>query len=239
MLDPPPPYRPGRLARLAGRLSPGIDHVLATVPDRAEAWYRASLEALDGDQPLWLVLGDSTAQGIGSSSLGSGYVGQLRRRLHEAGRRLEVVNVARTGARIDDVRGRQLATLGGLTERPALITCSVGSNDVMQPGSAALAARRMRDLLGRLAHAAAGGTEVIVATVPQGTSSLFARRLNATIRREAPRHDIAVADVARTLTGPFAEKVARDRFHPNDRGYADWARAFLAPLGLEPVGAPD
>lgn len=229
MIDRPPPYQPGVLARLGGRFAPGILTVLDTVQARTDEWFDRSLAAVTGDDPLWVALGDSTAQGIGASSIEQSYVGQLRSRLASTGRHFDLVNLARTGARIDDVLGRQLDAVARLPRTPSLITCTVGSNDVMRFDSAAGAPRRMRKLLHGLADIDA---DVIVATAPQGSSSFFARRLNAAIRSTAPALGIEVADVARTLRGPFDEKVAADRFHPNDRGYTDWAEAFLEPLGL-------
>lgn len=230
MIDPPPPYRPGALARLGARVSPGIDEVLATVQSRSDAWHEANLRALEGSAPLWVALGDSTAQGIGASAYDKGYVGQLDRVLSARGRRHDIVNLALTGARLDDVLRRQLAMVHALDRRAAFVTCAAGSNDVLRLDAATLVNRRMRALLERLGALADDGATVAVATVPQGRNSLFARRLNDLIRREAPRHGLRVADVARTISGPFDEKVAADRFHPNDHGYADWTAAFLDAL---------
>ncbi|MDH5238344.1 MAG: SGNH/GDSL hydrolase family protein [Acidimicrobiia bacterium] len=230
MIDPPPAYEPGVLARLGGRFSPGIQTVLDTVQKRSEQWHRANIEALSGTDPLWVALGYSTAQAIGASSMHEGYVGQLGRRLDAAGRPHDVVNLARTGARIDHVLHHQLEQLEQLTRPPALVTCAVGSNDVIRLDSALVVTGRMRNLLCRLG---ALESTVVVATIPQGRSSWFARRANQLIRRDGPGHGLAVADVARSLRGPFEAKVAADRFHPNDAGYADWTEAFLGPLGLD------
>src|SRR4051812_4991664 len=43
----------------------------------AEYWNRQNEVALAGDGPLWVVLGDSTAQGLGATSPMRGYVGQV------------------------------------------------------------------------------------------------------------------------------------------------------------------
>jgi len=236
MIDPPPPYRPGALARVGARFSPGIGEVLNTVQVRSEEWHRSNLAALDGTDPLWAALGDSTTQGIGASAYNRGYVGQLQQALASSGRRHDIVNLARTGARVDDVLHRQLAALDALPRRPSLVTCAVGSNDVLRVDAAATANRRMRHLLARLRTVAdSSDTTVVVATVPQGHNSYFARRLNHLIRREAPRYGLRVADVARTIRGPFDQKVAADRFHPNDRGYADWTAAFVDALDAAPT----
>ncbi|MGI9600605.1 MAG: SGNH/GDSL hydrolase family protein [Acidimicrobiales bacterium] len=232
MIDPPPRYNPGVMARVGSRFSPGILEVLDTVQDRSDEWHQRSITSLHGSDPLWVALGDSTAQGIGASSIDNGYVGQLRQRLADEDRPHDIVNLARTGARIDDVLQRQLLVLNSLPRQPALVTCAVGSNDVMRVDSAFWVTRRMRSLLARLGRSDA---QVVIATVPQGRNSIFARRLNDLIRTEAPRHGLAVADVARSLRGPWADKLANDRFHPNDDGYADWTTAFVSPLGLDPT----
>jgi len=59
--------------------------------------------------PLWVVLGDSTAQGLGAPSPEGGYVGQALAELRlRTGQRWRVLNLSTSGALIRDVLGGQL-----------------------------------------------------------------------------------------------------------------------------------
>ena len=53
----------GRVARL---LHPGLRQVHAQVARYTTAWEQENARAHAGAGPLWVVLGDSTAQGIGA-----------------------------------------------------------------------------------------------------------------------------------------------------------------------------
>ena len=74
-----PPWEPARLTRALARLSGTIRSVSATIDPTERRWHELvaqSLAAAEGDHrpPLWVVLGDSTAQGIGASSIDHGWV---------------------------------------------------------------------------------------------------------------------------------------------------------------------
>lgn len=132
-----------------------------------------------------------------------------------------MVNLSRTGARAADVVGRQLAVLATLPE-PALVTCAIGVNDLTH--RTPRLDEVLADLLPRLP------TGAFVATLPQGMRAKLAAELNVTMREQAPRRGLHVVDLW-TFTGPpWQGKFSADMFHPNDAGYADWARAFLAVL---------
>ena len=76
----------------------------------------------------------------------------------------------------------------------------------------------MHSLMSRLPAGA------VLATLP-ASGSLMAKRLNKTIRAEARRAGLLVADVDAHLPG-WRGRSAGDRFHPNDRGYESWFEAF-------------
>src|SRR6202012_1458602 len=86
----------------------------------------------DGDalDPLWVVLGDSTAQGLGAPGPRGGYVGQTLYQLRRTtGRHWRVLNLSVSGALIRDVVAEQLPRLDG--QHPDLVTCGAGANDIM------------------------------------------------------------------------------------------------------------
>ncbi len=65
--------------------------------------------------PLWVVLGDSTAQGLGASSPLHGYVGQVLNALRRTGTPWRVLNLSRSGAQTRHVLDDQLPLLDGLS----------------------------------------------------------------------------------------------------------------------------
>jgi lysophospholipase L1-like esterase len=193
----------------------------------AGEWARANDAALLAEGPLWVALGDSTAQGIGASAFDRGYVGQLLDRLR-AGRdddeQWRVVNLSVTGARVGDVISGQLPALRDLP-RADLVTCAIGANDIlrtrwsqMEPG--------LRSLLEQLPAA------TVVATLPAGLREGKTAQANALIRAEAPAHDLRVADVHASTGPPWAGKYWIDHFHPSDLGYRDWTDAFARAIGV-------
>ncbi len=162
-----------------------------------------------------VALGDSLAQGIGASSVDHGYVGRIAT---DFAGRLAVVNLSKSGAKIADVLDRQLGVLAGLGIDPTIVTCTVGSNDLLRATSPAAPARSMREMIAQLPESA------IVGTLPD-QGSVMARRLSHVVRTETERRGLAMADVSAEMSG-WRGKTAPDGFHPNDAGYESWVRAF-------------
>jgi acyl-CoA thioesterase I len=193
------------------------DQVLADMPAR-----------LDG--PLWVVLGDSTAQGLGASSPDGGYVGQvlaeLRRR---TGLPWRVLNLSVSGALTRDVLGVQLP----LTPAGAdLVTCGIGVNDILYTSPARLFAD-----LRALITAVPDRTVLLDLPLPAGCWGFLGRasvpyvtRINRTIHQAAATRGLPVAEVSAHFQPPWPGKFSSDRFHPSQAGYHDWARALLASL---------
>ncbi len=203
--------------------------MLGTVDELAAAWHERALEAVDSPNPLWLALGDSLTQGVGSSSIDRSFVGRVADRLTDAGRTHGVVNLARSGARIRDVIEHQLPMLERLPHPPALVSVTAGSNDLLR--SARL--DRTVDDLGHMI--AALPITSIIAALPDG-GSLMARRLNGHVRRLAAERGLRVAEVPDHLP-TWRGRAAADGFHPNELGYQAWVDAFSVALDL-PVEGP-
>ena len=191
------------------------DQVLADMPAR-----------LDG--PLWVVLGDSTAQGLGASSPDDGYVGQvlaeLRRR---TGLPWRVLNLSVSGALTRDVLGVQLPLMPAGAD---LVTCGIGVNDILYTSPARLFA----DLRALIA-AVPDRTVLLDLPLPAGCWGFLGRasvpyvtRINRTIHQAAATRGLPVAEVSAHFQPPWPGKFSSDRFHPSQAGYRDWARALLA-----------
>lgn len=234
MSDQPPSWtysnlsdRPlGPYVSLAARLLPGVRTVQDQMVPYAQAWQRHNRAAAGRPGPLWVALGDSLTQGIGASGYDRGWVGQLSRRLREAGHEHRVINLAISGARVADVLDRQLPQLQRLTDTgnaPALVTLLIGSNDLFRP-------RYRREL--------PAGFEVLLQRLPAGTvvanlpnPNATAQTLNRALHRAVAERALVLADLRQPRTTSWRGKLAADHFHPNDRGYAGIADAFADALG--------
>jgi len=215
-------------SRVMRKLRPGVATTLGHVDEYRRAWETETERALAAGAtgPLWVVLGDSTAQGIGASSWDRGYVGLLRAQLEARdSRSWRVVNLSRTGARLSDVLAEQIPALARLGRKLDLVTCACGANDLVRPWM-----RHLPDVLRTLAARLPSGA--VIATLPQGLGRRRAQLANAVIRSEAPGAGLLVADVWAGSGPPWQGKFAADDFHPNDTGYRSWCDAFAAALGL-------
>ncbi len=229
------------LGRLARVLHPGLRQVHGQIARYAAEWEEANSVALGGATgPLWVVLGDSTAQGIGAPTAQEGYVGQLRQALDDGSDRpWRVVNLSRSGARAADALDRQLPALAALAEAPDLVTCAIGANDLVRRTPAEVLQERLEAIMARLPERA------VIATVPQGFSRERTEAANRVLRDEAPAAGLVVADVWAHTGPPWRGKYAADGFHPGALGYGDWAAAFaevldqaLAPGSPRPRSLP-
>jgi acyl-CoA thioesterase I len=196
---------------------------LQQVEDYAAAWAAHNEGSRTAEGPLWVALGDSAAQGVGATAHDRGYVGLVLARLRErTGEPWRVVNLSRSGARTREVVDEQLTR--ALELRPDLLTAVVGGND-------ALRTRReqwLRDVDDLCAALPAGA---VVSTTARGVFERKTQVVNARVRERAAQHDLRVADLW-SFTGPPYKGLYADGFHPNDRGYVQWADALSAALGL-------
>jgi acyl-CoA thioesterase-1 len=204
---------------------PGLRRVHAQVAVYAKAWNEANALALVASGPLWVVLGDSTAQGIGAPSPDEGYVGQVHRTLAaQTGEEWRVLNLSKSGGRAADVLVRQVPLLEALEVTPDLVTCAVGANDVIRRTPLAQIERELCEIVARLPPGS------VVGTLPHGLWRERAEHLNQVIRAAAAEAGVRVADVYAHTGPPWEGKFAEDRFHPGALGYADWAAAFTEVL---------
>lgn len=187
--------------------------------------------------PLWVVLGDSTAQGLGAPGPESGYVGQVLAELRQrTGQRWRVLNLSTSGALIRDVMQYQLPRLPAA---PDLVTCGIGANDILYTAPSRLFAD-LRTLIAAVPEQ----TVVLDLPLPGGLWGVLGRftvpyvaRVNRTIHQAAQARGLPVAEVSTHFRPPWCGKFASDYFHPSQVGYRDWARALLAALPSAPLWA--
>ena len=226
------PWTPRPFTRSISMMSPGTRAVASQVNPREAEWRQIAHTALTGGLPLWIVLGDSIAQGVGASSLSRSWVARIAGGLAAQGRPHGIVNLSRSGARSHHVRHDQLPLLDRLDRPPGIVTCGVGSNDLMRNPHPPSVSARVNELIDMLP------THAIVSTLPAPSVSPSGRWVNRSVRRNAERRGITVADVVPHLvTG--RRGWAPDRFHPSDRGYGAWVAAYAEALDLDPEAIPD
>lgn len=209
----------GRFVTLASLVLPGVRSVQRQVLPYAKQWQQRNADVLSGSAagdagPLWVALGDSMSLGIGASGPQHGWVGQLASRMPE----WRVLNLGINGGRVRDVLERQLPVLESLDPGPALVTVLIGSNDMMNPRLRRSLDADLSELLRRLP------AQTVVGNQP-GTYPA-ALRLNAMIDRAVADHRLVLAELRDPRTHSWRNKLAADRFHPNDHGYAGIAEAF-------------
>ena len=205
---------PGIGARALSRVSDNIADVEATRTPVAEHWAELNRQALATSGRTWLALGDSLTQGIGTQTPGDGYVPDIVGRLEARdGEPWRVINLSITGGKLADVTNRQIPLIEELGLEPDLITCIIGSNDIIIPFGSTFARRD--------AHA-------LVEAIPHGT--LLARLGGSPITRRKAGAINEVFEAAETkgrikMFSPWewptwSGSWAKDRFHPNEQGYS-------------------
>ena len=186
----------------------------------ASDWQEANTVAQAGDGPLWVVLGDSAAQGVGAPAYDEGWVGLVHRRL---GPRWRVINLSMSGARtrhVIDVQWPPARDLGA-----DLVTAVIGGNDAMHTKERQWLAD-VDELLAVLPPGA------VVSTTSRGVFERKTRRVNDHLRTAAAARGLRVADIW-AHTGPPYRGLYADWIHPNEKGYAQWAEAVWAALPAE------
>lgn len=193
----------------------------------------------------YVALGDSTGFGVGALPGDGGYPPRLTRRLREAGREVELVNLSVPGARARDLAEAQLALVAGYA--PTLVTVCVGANDADSSTTPAEFGASIDAILAGLARIP--GAAVVLCNVPDvsltpkygGDPAVAADvvALNAELTAVATRRGVAVADIYRVSREQLFGTpglISVDGFHPSAAGYEVWAEAMYpvvaAALGM-------
>jgi lysophospholipase L1-like esterase len=188
--------------------------------------------AATGAAQRLVVLGDSTAVGQGAAYRDGIAVGAAA----HLGRRgpVELLNVARSGARWADVRSRQSARAARFVPDVALI--AAGANDVTHLTTTGSITGDLRRTVAALRAANPDVAVVLTGSPGMGVVPRFAQPLrwvagrrtqqvNAAITRTATELGVTLAPVAARTSAQFAADrtlFAADDFHPSARGYATW-----------------
>ena len=183
----------------------------------------------DGAELRYVVMGDSTGAGQGAA-YDDGIAVATARHVAAKGRRVRLVNLSISGAKLSEIVGEQLPL--AVRERPDVVLLSAAANDVTgltSTGAVRADIERIADALPRAKLILTGSPDVGSSPrlVPplRWVVDVRRRQINRAIRELAARRDIEIAPIAER-TGPLFERdrslFSEDRYHPNARGYATW-----------------
>jgi len=199
------------------------------LPDAAPPWEGA----LAGPRPVrLLVLGDSTAAGVGADTMDDALPGNLARELKAlTGRGVTWRAVGENGATSRDIIVRYLDD--ATTDSYDVVFLSIGANDALGLRPRWAFARDVRVILQRLRDASPHAS-ILMSSLP---AFFRFELLPNPLRWNLYLHSRSLEDAARavvaTLDGvhmsppppPYTEGFfASDLFHPSASGYRDWAR---------------
>jgi lysophospholipase L1-like esterase len=194
----------------------------------------------DGKPLSFVVLGDSTAAGLGAGRPEFAYPTDLARHLAAQGWRVRLTAYGISGARVHDVLTEQVPR--AIAASPDLVFVGIGANDVTHLTSLDSIRRDTQAILERLK---AAGATVVLAGPPDMRAKAWYEPLRSLAGWKGRQIAAAMEAVARTehvLAVPLAKEAgpyfgshpdtayAADDFHPGPAGYRAWARAILPVL---------
>lgn len=189
-------------------------------------------------QVTFVVLGDSTGAGVGAGVAERSFPFLLAQRLAEAeGVAVELIDLAESGARVEDVLNEQVDA--AVAADPDLVLVAIGANDVTHftgldsvRENTGLFVKRLRD----------EGLPVVVAGAPDMRAPAFFEPLRSIVgwrgravtgaieesAIEAGATVVPLADRTRAffLSSPD-EAYGTDLFHPGPAGYERWVQALF------------
>jgi lysophospholipase L1-like esterase len=198
------------------------------LPDAAAPWAGET----PGPRPLrLLVLGDSTAAGVGAATQTEALPGRLADALHaRTGRGIRWRAVGENGATARDILERYLDE--ALGDPADLLFLTIGSNDSLALRGARAFRRDVTRILDAFADRNPDSAALVSSLPVFGRFALLPQPLRTTLYR----HSLALEGAARRAVEdrprtwmsndppPYADDFwAADLFHPGPSGYRDWA----------------
>lgn len=176
----------------------------------------------------YFAMGDSAAQSIGASSPSKGYVGLISEHIRQSVSPVQVINLSKSGAKTDDVLRRQLPALMDMqpTEND-IITLEIGANNVVDYNEHTFTLD-MKEILDTVPP------QTIVADVPyfgggiRRNAAMNAEQASRIIRELCEERGLRIAYLQKITTeNDSIRNYSADFFHPSDRAYKFWFKAFM------------
>jgi acyl-CoA thioesterase I len=208
--------------------------MLKNVSSYNKFWQETARQKKPDNAQVLVVLGDSAAQSIGASSPMKGYVGLVAKDLEaRQGRAVHIVNLSVTGASVKSVIDNQVPQLKLIDKlNEAIVIVDIGANDITRN---VVSKEEFENQLDELLRALPKHT--ILADLPSFARTRFSsmesriKEFNPIVYMVAERYGIQVAPLYdATVQDKSLLTNSYDLFHPSDRGYRNWAKAFLEVL---------
>lgn len=196
-------------------------------------WSENNSQPISSEDLLYVAMGNSAAQGIGASSPEKGYVGLVAAALaKKTGKNVRIINLSVTGAKVQDLIDKQLPKLQSLpVNNQTVVTVEIGANDMGSFESDRFK-QNFETIMQQLP------SQSIVADIPYFGGGRYqehedsAQSASNIIYELAGKYNLQMAplhEITKEKDSFFVN--AADWFHPNDRGYHNWAEAFLRTMG--------
>lgn len=208
----------------------GLLDLRSQINNYRKFWDRQNSQQISKNEIVYVVFGDSTAQGIGASSPEKGYVGNVAKGISRLKHKpVHVINLSKSGAKVKDVLVTQLPKYEKLKiSNEQVITIAIGANDILDFDAQRFEAE-MDELMGKLPK------QTIISDIPPFSGSRMwwlepkVEQANQIIYKLADKHGYSLAELHETLKSNGGLKTyAIDLFHPNNYAYREnWAKAFL------------
>ncbi|MDQ3327007.1 MAG: SGNH/GDSL hydrolase family protein [Chloroflexota bacterium] len=198
----------------------------------------------DNEPYTILILGDSTAQGIGAARPEDSFGALVAQNQARRGKQVRFVNLGVSGAQVRDVRTEQVPKVAAL--QPDLVLLSVGANDVTAWTAPSEYLDHMEQLVSDLVRTDA---TVAVLNVPAIIAApLLPYPVRLVLDERTRRYNRGLAQLLKKRPSWIAVRIyeearepferdrtlfASDGYHPSSKGYALWARITLHALAAE------
>lgn len=200
--------------------------VLKNQVDRYAIYWNKLNSQNNENSKLYIALGDSAAQGIGASKPQYGYVGLISEKLNE-GESYKTVNLSKSEARLSDVLDSQLPEMKKYKiTNESVVTLGIGSNDMVDFDESKFRTQYV-EILEKLPR------QAIIADIPYFGAGIFRSREPSALAASRIIHELAEKSghkVAKlheyTRRNNNLTYFAVDYFHPNNKAYLNWYKAF-------------
>lgn len=221
------------VAAVAGLYLASLLYLAMSVGMFTKYWKQKNAKPTPKNALIYVALGDSAAQGVGAYTADKGYVGQFAERLQsKENRPVKIVNLSKSGAKIQDVINDQIPELNKI--KADVITLDIGGNDI-----AVFDAKKFRAEYTNLVSMLPDNT--LVAEVPYfggrtqlplfgsglpEQSVLIANKIIGDATRGGSVILVPLHNISKERNGRRIWNYAPDYFHPSSLGYRAWTDAF-------------
>lgn len=214
---PMPRRQQGLLSGVLSRVSTAVADIETQREPHAQFWDEWNAKAAAKTGPLWIVLGDSSSQGVGAPNPMDGWVPKMLELLRTTtGDPWRVINLSITGAQYSDIAHWQLdrvRTLRSAGQEPHVMSLIAGANNLMAPNSWPQSFGHLDNILASLP---VGQSVVGKVGSSSPLNSMMARRFNAKIEAAAAKKDFKLFW---PWAWPSRDGLAADKWHPGPKGY--------------------